>query len=91
MATIDPNDPLFRPVSINQAMEITGRSRDTIERWVRQKRITRYEVQHGRRVLVFNELEVIEAEKAVRDSPRGRPIKAQHGQRLDGGEKSAPS
>lgn len=32
----DPEDPLFRPLSFKQAMELVGRSDDTLNRWIRE-------------------------------------------------------
>jgi len=32
----DPDDPLFRPISIADAMRLTRRSDDTINRWIKQ-------------------------------------------------------
>ena len=69
MAAIDPTDPMFKPVTIKQALEITGRSRSTLERWVREERLTKYEQQYRRRVVVlFNEDELTGVEKERNDA-----------------------
>lgn len=69
MAAIDPNDPLFRPVTIKQAMEITSRSRRTLERWVAEGHLTKYEQRYRRTVVVlFNEADVTEVEKRQSDA-----------------------
>lgn len=69
MAGIDPTDPMFKPVTIKQALEITGRSRRTLERWVEQGHLTRYEQQYRRRtVVLFNEDELAGVEKERNDA-----------------------
>jgi hypothetical protein len=32
----DPDDPLFRPISVADAMALTNRSKGTIDRWIKQ-------------------------------------------------------
>lgn len=69
MAAIDPTDPMFKPVTIKQAMEITSRSRRTLERWVEEEHLTKYEQQHRRKVVVlFNEDELTRVEKERSDA-----------------------
>ncbi|WP_297826549.1 hypothetical protein [Mycobacterium sp.] len=69
MAAIDPMDPMFKPVTVKQAMEITSRSRRTLERWVEEKHLTKYELQHRRQVVVlFNEDELTRVEKERNDA-----------------------
>lgn len=69
MAAVDPGDPMFKPVTIKQALEITGRSRRTLERWVEEKHLTKYEQQHRRTVVVlFNEDELTRVEKERSDA-----------------------
>lgn len=69
MAAIDPMDPMFKPVTVKQAMEITSRSRRTLERWVEEKHLTKYELQHRRQVVVlFNEDELTRVEKERSDA-----------------------
>jgi hypothetical protein len=69
MAAIDPTDPMFKPVTIKQALEITGRTRRTLERWVEEKHLTKYEQQHRRKVVVlFNEDELTRVEKERSDA-----------------------
>ena len=62
--TIDPTDPLFRPLTLAQVLEITERSRRTVERWVKEHKLTPYEENHRRRV-VFNEAEVLDVEQKM--------------------------
>jgi len=69
MAAIDPGDPMFKPVTIKQALEITGRSRRTLERWVQEEYLTKYEQQYRRKVVVlFNEDELTRVEKERSDA-----------------------
>lgn len=69
MAAIDPMDPMFKPVTVKQALEITGRTRRTLERWVEQGHLTKYEQQYRRRVVVlFNEEELTGVEKERNDA-----------------------
>ena len=71
----DPNSELFKPLSLDEVLEITGRSRRTITRWIVEKRLTPFE-EKNRRAVVFNEDQVLEAEKATGDAKRrGRPPK----------------
>ena len=66
---IDPTDPMFKPLTMKQAVEITGRTRRTIERWVQDGRLTKYEQTHRRTVVVvFNEADVAEIEKERSDA-----------------------
>lgn len=64
----DPTDPLFKPLTLAQVLEATGRSRRTIERWVKGGRLTAYEDAHARKV--FIEKQVVEAEAAMEESAR---------------------
>lgn len=75
--SIDPTDPLFRPLTIAQAAAITSRSQRTIRRWIADRRITAYEAQNPVEIVLV-ERDVIEVEKAARDAfARGRPRKIQ--------------
>lgn len=66
---IDPTSPMFQLLTLKQVLEITERSRRTIEKWVRDGKLTKYEVEHQRKVIpVFNEDEVVEVEKEMRDA-----------------------
>lgn len=69
----DPEDPLFRPISIKEAMELTGRSRDTIDRWIKEKalRVVRLE-RPAEDALIEREV-VDTALRKRRDARRGRP------------------
>lgn len=67
---LDPADPMLRPLTMREVMEVTGRSRRTIERWVAEKRLTAYEERNRRNVVVaklYSEAEVVdvEAERAA--------------------------
>jgi predicted DNA-binding transcriptional regulator AlpA len=75
VTAIDPTSETFRPLTLDEVLEITGRSRRTITRWISTKRLTPYEEKH-RRTVVFNEDQVIEIEKSTLDAQRqGRPPK----------------
>lgn len=92
MARIDPDDPLYQPVTLQQALQITGRSRDTIERWVRQRKLTRYEASNDRRVAYFIEGELLEVEHQTRTARGGRPPKqGPEAPQLDVDQNRAPS
>lgn len=70
---IDPADPLFRPVTIAEAADLTHRSERTVRQWIRDKRITAYEVQNPREIVLI-EKDVVELEKTNRDAfAAGRP------------------
>jgi hypothetical protein len=83
-AEVDPQDdaagpaperarPLVHPLTISQVMEITGRSKRTIERWTTQGLLTPYELTHPREI-VFVEDEVLEVEsRKSRAQYQGRP------------------
>lgn len=65
--------PLVKPLTIAQVMEITGRSKRTIERWTSQGLLTAYELSHPREI-VFVEDEVLDAEHIkTRARRQGRP------------------
>jgi len=67
----DPYDPLCKPLTIKQAQEVTGRTRRTLERWVQDGLLTKYERQNQRRVVIlFNEAQVTEVEKRQSDAAR---------------------
>lgn len=62
---IDPTDPLFKPLTMRQVMEITERSRRTIEKWVQTGKLTKYEEKNRRGIVVghvYNEDEVVDTE-----------------------------
>lgn len=70
---IDPTDPMFKPLTLDQVIEITERSQRTINRWIQTGRLTAYEEKH-RRQIVFNEDEVVELEHETTIARRrGRP------------------
>lgn len=71
--SIDPTDPMFRPLTIEQAALRVRRSQRTIRKWIADQRITAYEVQNPREVVLI-EKDVVEVEKANRDAfAAGRP------------------
>lgn len=67
--TFDADDPLFKPLTLAQVLEITERSRRTVERWVKDHKLTAYEEAH-RRTVVFNEDEVLEVEQKMAAAAR---------------------
>jgi excisionase family DNA binding protein len=70
----DRDDPLLRPLTIKQAMELTGRSDRTIERWIHDGRLRKVVLQGDPPQQVLIEREVLEVERATRRSARqGRP------------------
>lgn len=67
---IDPDNPMFQPLTMREVLEITKRSPRTIKRWIDDghiKAYTPYERAHRRDVL-FNEEEVVEVEKRMHDA-----------------------
>jgi excisionase family DNA binding protein len=72
-SSIDPADPLFRPLTIEQAALRARRSQRTIRKWITDGQITAYEVENPREVVLI-EKDVVELEKANRDAfAAGRP------------------
>lgn len=71
--SIDPTDPMFRPLTIEQAAQRVRRSQRTIRQWIAGGRITAYEVQNPREIVLI-EKDVVELEKTNRDAfAAGRP------------------
>lgn len=69
----DPDDPLFRPISVRDAMRLTGRSDDTINRWIRQGHLRVVHLADPPEDALI-EREVVEtAKRKRRDARRGRP------------------
>ena len=65
--------PLVHPLTISQVMEITGRSKRTIERWTSQGLLTPYELSHPREI-VYVEDEVLDVEhRKLQAKHQGRP------------------
>ena len=65
----DPSDPTFRPLTLAEVLEITGRKPRTIQGWITAEKLTKYEVEHQRKVIpVFDESEVLEVEKQMREA-----------------------
>ncbi len=70
---LDPGDPLLRPLTIRQAMELTGRSERTIDRWIHDGRLRKVRLKDPPEDVVI-ERELLEVERATRQaSRRGRP------------------
>ena len=70
---VDPTDPMFKPLTLSEVLEITERSRRTVNRWIQTGRLTAYEERH-RRQIVFSEDEVVELEhETAHAARRGRP------------------
>jgi excisionase family DNA binding protein len=71
---LDPHDPLLRPLTIKQAMELTGRSARTIDRWIHDGRLRKVRLGGDPPEEVLIEREVLEAERDTRRAARrGRP------------------
>ncbi len=70
----DRDDPLLRPLTIKQAMELTGRSERTIDRWIQNGRLRKVRLDGDPPQEVLIEREVLEVERATRRAARqGRP------------------
>lgn len=65
--TFDPHSPLFGDISFAQVLEITGRSRRTVKRWIDGGLITPF--GKGRKV-AFNEDQVVEVEQEMAAADR---------------------
>lgn len=66
---LDLTDPLFKPLTFEQVLEITERKRRTVEKWIAGGRLTAYELNHRRTIVkVFNEDEVTAVEKEMSDA-----------------------
>lgn len=71
----DPTDPLFRPLTIAEAAANVGRSVRTIKQWIREGRLTAFEAQNPRQIVLV-EKDVVEVERANQDAfAAGRPRK----------------
>ena len=57
-------DELCQPLTIAEAAKITNRSERTIRSWVQGGKLTAYEVEHRRKVLIYRE--VAETEREMR-------------------------
>lgn len=70
---LDPDDPLLRPLTVKQAMALTGRSERTIDRWIHDGRLRTVRLTHPPEDVLI-EREVLEVERATRQAARrGRP------------------
>jgi hypothetical protein len=80
----DPEDPLFRPISMRAAMDLTGRSDDTLNRWIRQGHLRVVRLSDPPEDVLI-EREVVDAALAKRRAARqGRP-RPKRGESPDGG------
>ena len=69
----DPEDPLFRPISIAEAMRLTDRSWDTIDRWIKEKALRVVRLKDPPEDVLI-EREVVDTALATRRAARqGRP------------------
>lgn len=81
----DPDDPLFRPISVADAMRLTGRSKDTIDRWIKEKALRVVRLQDPPQDALI-EREVVDTEHRKRLAARqGRP-RPKRGERAQGGD-----
>lgn len=69
----DPDDPLFRPISIRDAMELTGRSDDTINRWITQGHLRVVRLKDPPEDALIEREVVDTAIRKRRAARRGRP------------------
>jgi transposase len=60
MTTLDPHSPLFGDITYEQVLEITARTRSTVNRWIDGGLITQFGKGRKRR---FNEDQVVEVER----------------------------
>lgn len=75
-AAFDRDDPLYTPLTIRQAMELTGRSRKTIDSWIKDGRLRVVKLKDpAQRAVITGELLEVEV-KAWRAGRMGRPRKA---------------
>jgi predicted DNA-binding transcriptional regulator AlpA len=74
---LDRDDPLLKPLTIAQAMELTGRTRRTIDQWIKDGDLEVYTSPiPPRRVVVKKELLEVELRKheaGKAGRPRKRP------------------
>lgn len=69
----DPDDPLFRPISIAEAMALTSRSWDTIDRWIKAGHLRVVKLKDPPEDALI-EREVVDTEYEMRMRARqGRP------------------
>ena len=69
----DPEDPLFRPLTLRQAMDLVGRSDDTINRWIKQGHLRVIHLKDPPEDALI-EREVVDTALQKRlDAHRGRP------------------
>jgi hypothetical protein len=69
----DPDDPLFRPLTLKQAMELVGRSDDTINRWIKQGHLRLIHLKDPPEDAVIMREVVDTALQKRQDAHRGRP------------------
>lgn len=69
----DPDDPLFRPISFKDAMELTGRSDDTLNRWIKEGHLRVVRLKDPPEDALIEREVVDTALQKRRDARRGRP------------------
>ena len=85
----DPDDPLFRPISIADAMRLTGRSKDTIDRWIKEKALRVVRLSDPPEDALI-EREVVDTEYRKRlAARRGRPRRKRDDDTVAGRDESA--
>lgn len=69
----DPDDPLYRPISVAEAMRVTNRSRDSIDRWIKEGHLRVVRLKDPPEDALI-EREVVDTALAKRKAARqGRP------------------
>lgn len=63
-------DPLFVAMTFEEVVGETGRSVRTVQRWVKERKLTGYQSSDGTLIFVRRDVLRVEAETSVR---RGRP------------------
>lgn len=69
----DPEDPLFRPLTLRQAMDLVGRSDDTINRWIKEGHLRVIHLKDPPEDVLIERDVVDTALQKRRDAHRGRP------------------
>ena len=69
----DPNDPLFKPLTMTQVLELTGLHKRTVQKWVAAGRLRTIRLDHPPETVMIKR-EVLELERETREAARrGRP------------------
>ncbi len=85
----DPDDPLFRPISVADAMKLTGRSDDTINRWITEGRLRVVHLNDPPEDALIEREVVDTALEKRRAARRGRPRPKRGDKAPEGGDASA--